>query len=64
MLGFRVVHQLFARHSWALQLVLEDTPRGMLEYGGGIGSALALRMRLLGSRILQWALVLVVRAGD
>lgn len=62
--GFRVVHQLFAVHSWELQLVLVDTPRGMLEYGGGIGSALALRMRWLGSRILQWALLPVARAGD
>ena len=59
--GFRVVYQLFAVHSWELQLVLVDTPRGMLEYGGGIGSALALRMRWLGSRILQWALLPVAR---
>ena len=62
--GFRVSRQLFAVHSWELQLVLVDTPRGMLEYGGGIGSALALRMRWLGSRVLQWALLPVARAGD
>lgn len=52
-LGFRVVHQLFARHSWALQLVLEDTPRGMLEQGGGVGRSLGLRLRWVGSQVLQ-----------
>ena len=62
--GFRVVHQLFVEHSWELQLVLADTLHGMLEHGGGVGSELGLRLPWVGSRVLQWAPVPVLRAGD